>query len=344
MLAMAQRCAIIAPMSPVSPLLLIFIATALGFDFLNGFRDSANIVSTVIASRAMGQRRTLLLIAAAEFAGPFLFGVAVATTIGREVVQPHASTIAVALAALLAASSWNLITWFLGIPSSSSHALVGGLIGAAVLGYGIDAVQIHGLTKVGAALLLSPLLGLMGGYLLMKLVLFLAQGASPRINRFFRKAQMFTAVGLALSHGANGAQKTMGIITMGLLAAGVLSQFEVPLWVIAASAGAVALGTGTGGWRIIRTLGGKFYKIRPVHGFTAQVTSAAVILGAALLGGPVSTTQVVSSAILGVGSAERLSKVRWGVARNILIAWLLTVPASALLAALAYLAVRHVAL
>jgi len=344
MLAMAQRCAIIAPMSPVSPLLLIFIATALGFDFLNGFRDSANIVSTVIASRAMGPRRTLLLVAAAEFAGPFLFGAAVATTIGREVVQPHASTIPVVLAALLAASSWNLITWFLGIPSSSSHALVGGLIGAAVLGYGIDAVQIHGLTKVGAALLLSPLLGLMGGYLLMKVVLFLARGASPRINRLFRKAQMFTVLGLALSYGANGAQKTMGIITMGLLAARVLSQFKVPLWVIAASAGAIALGTGIGGWRIIHTLGGKFYKIRPVHGFTAQVTSAVVVLGAALLGGPVSTTQVVSSAILGVGSAERLSKVRWGVARNILIAWLLTVPVSALLAALAYLAVRHVAL
>jgi len=176
----------------------------------------------------------------------------------------------------------------------------------------------------------------------MKLVLFLARGASPRINRFFKQAQTFTALALALGHGANDAQKTMGIITMGLMGAGVMRQFHVPVWVIAASAGAISLGTATGGWRIIRTLGGKFYKIRPVHGFTTQIASAVVILGAALLGGPVSTTQVVSSAILGVGSAERLSKVRWRVAGQILTAWMLTIPASGLLAALAYLVIRHI--
>jgi PiT family inorganic phosphate transporter len=183
---------------------------------------------------------------------------------------------------------------------------------------------------------------LIAGYVLMKLVLFLARGFSPRINRFFKQIQTLTALGLALSHGANDAQKTMGIITMGLVGAGVLGEFHVPLWVVAASAGAISLGTSLGGWRIIRTLGGKFYKIRPVHGFTTQVTSAAVILGAALLGGPVSTTQVVSSAILGIGSAERVNKVRWGVAGNIVTAWLLTIPASGLLAALIYLVVRHV--
>jgi PiT family inorganic phosphate transporter len=290
----------------------------------------------------MGPRRALMLSAAAHFAGPFLFGVAVATTIGHNVVQPYANTMPVVLAALVAAIVWNLITWFLGIPSSSSHALVGGLVGATVAGYGIDAVQLSGLVTIIAALLLSPPIGLLGGYILMKLVLFLARGASPRINWFFKRAQTFTALGLALSHGANDAQKTMGIITMGLVGAGVLQEFHVPLWVVAASAGAISLGTSMGGWRIIRTLGGKFYKIRPVHGFTAQLTSAAVILGAALLGGPVSTTQVVSSAILGVGSAERLSKVRWGVAGSIVTAWLLTIPASGLLAALTHMALRNV--
>ena len=326
----------------MSPLLTIFIAIALAFDFLNGFHGSANIVATMISSRAMGPRRALLLSAVAYFAAPFLFGVAVATTIGHEVVQPYAATMAVVLAALLAAIIWNLTTWLLSIPSSSSHALIGGLVGATIVGYGIDAVQLHGLLKIIATLLLSPLVGLVGGYVLMKTVLFLARGASPRINWFFKSAQTFSALALALSHGTNDAQKTMGLITMGLVGAGALTQFQVPLWVIAASAGAISLGTATGGWRIIRTLGGKFYKIRPVHGFTAQLTSAVVILGAALLGGPVSTTQVVSSAILGVGSAERLSKVRWGVAGNILIAWVLTIPASGLLAALAYLVVRRI--
>jgi len=326
----------------MSPVLIAFISIALTFDFLNGFHDSANIVATMIASHAMSPRRALMLSATAHLAGPFLFGVAVATTIGHEVVQPYASTMTVVLAALLASIVWNLITWFLGIPSSSSHALVGGLVGATIVGYGVDAIQLHGLTKIVVALLLSPLVGLLGGYALMKFVLFLARGASPRINWFFKRAQTLTALGLALSHGANDAQKTMGIITMGLVGAGALKQFHVPLWVIAASATAISLGTAMGGWRIIRTLGGKFYKIRPVHGFTTQIASAAVILGAALLGGPVSTTQVVSSAILGVGSAERLSKVRWRVAGNIVTAWLLTIPASGLLAALTYVIVRRV--
>ncbi len=324
------------------PLLIAFIVTALAFDFLNGFNDSANIVATMISSRAMSPRYALLLSAAAHFTAPFIFGVAVATTIGHEVVQPYAATMAVVLSALLAAIVWDVITWLLGIPSSSSHALVGGLVGATIVGYGVEAVQLHGLLKIVIALLLAPPVGLLGGYVLMKLVLFLSRGASPRINQFFKRAQTFTALALALSHGTNDAQKTMGIITMGLVGAGVLTQFHVPLWVIAACAGSISLGTALGGWRIIRTLGGRFYKIRPVHGFTTQITSAVVILGAALLGGPVSTTQVVSSAILGVGSAERVNKVRWKVAGNILTTWVLTLPAAGLLAALAYLVVRHV--
>lgn len=325
----------------MSPVLIGFIVTALAFDFLNGFNDSANIVATMISSRAMSPRRALLLSAAAHFVAPFIFGVAVATTIGHDVLQPYASTMAVVMSALLAAIVWNLITWSLGIPSSSSHALVGGLVGAAIVGYGVEAVQLGGLLKVVIALLLAPPLGLLGGYISMKLVLFLARGSSPRINSFFKRAQTFTALALALGHGTNDAQKTMGIITMGLVGAGALTQFQVPVWVIAASAGAIALGTAMGGWRIIRTLGGKFYKVRPVHGFTSQATSAAVILGAALMGGPVSTTQVVSSAILGVGAGERVSKVRWKVAGNILTAWVLTIPASALLAALAYLVIHR---
>jgi PiT family inorganic phosphate transporter len=238
---------------------------------------------------------------------------------------------------LISAIAWNLFTWFFGIPSSSSHALVGGIVGAVLIESGWDALRMDGLTKVLLALLISPVLGLVIGYIMMKAVLFFARGASPRINWFFKRGQWGTALWLGLSHGTNDAQKTMGIITMALLADGVISRFEVPAWVIALSAGAIALGTALGGWRLIRTLGGKFYKIRPVHGFTSQISSAAVITGAALLGGPVSTTQVVSSAIMGVGSAERVSKVRWGVAGQIAAAWVLTIPATAGAAALVYL-------
>jgi PiT family inorganic phosphate transporter len=309
---------------------------ALVFDFLNGFHDSSNIVATVISSRAMAPRRVLLMTAAAHLVGPFLFGVAVATTIGHEVVQEASVTLPVIEAGLISAIIWNLFTWFFGIPSSSSHALVGGVVGAVWLQSGWDALQVEGLTKVLVALLVSPLLGMIIGYLVMKTVLFLARGASPRINWFFRRGQWGTALWLSVSHGTNDAQKTMGIITMALLADGVISRFVVPTWVIGLSAAAISLGTALGGWRLIRTLGAKFYRIRPVHGFTSQISSATVILGAALLGGPVSTTQVVSSAILGVGSAERVSKVRWGVAGQIVTAWVLTIPATAAVAALVY--------
>ena len=320
----------------LSTAILFTIGLALIFDFLNGLHDSSNIVATVISSRAMAPRRILLITAIAHFVGPFLFGVAVATTIGHEVVRESAVTLPVIEAALIAAIVWNLITWFLGIPSSSSHALVGGIVGAVLICSGWDALRSEGLTKVVAALLISPILGLFMGYLVMKTVLFLARGASPRINWFFKRGQWITAVWLSLSHGTNDAQKTMGIITMALLAEGEIDSFVVPRWVIALSAAAIALGTALGGWRLIKTLGGKFYKIRPVHGFTSQIASASVIMGAALVGGPVSTTQVVSSTIMGVGSAERVSKVRWGVAGQIVTAWVLTIPATAVVAALIY--------
>ena len=320
--------------------LILLILLALIFNFLNGFHDSSNIVATIIFSRAMQPRTALLLTATAEFFGPLIFGVAVAKTIGEGLIQPQEVTNAVILAALIASIFWNLITWYLGIPSSSSHALVGGLIGAISVGAGIGAVQWEGLVKVLVGLFVSPILGLVAGFLFTRLTLFLARNARPSINWFFKRAQIVTGVALALSHGANDAQKTMGIITLGLLVNGTITHFEIPLWVILVSSTAMALGIASGGWRLIRTLGGRFFKIRPVHGFTTQIASAGVILGAALLGGPVSTTQVVSSAILGVGSAERVNKVRWNVAVNIAIAWLLTIPTTALLAALLYLLLR----
>lgn len=320
---------------------VLLIGLALIFDFLNGFHDSSNIVATMIASRALSGRQALAITAVAHFVGPFLFGVAVATTLGNEVLMDSQLKMSVVLSALISAIVWNIITWWIGIPSSSSHALVGGLIGAAIVESGVGVIKWAGLTKVIVALLTSPLIGLLIGYLLMKLVLHLARGATPGINHFFKASQVVTAVALALSHGTNDAQKTMGVITMGLVASGVLTEFHVPIWVIAVSAGAIALGTWTGGWRLIRTLGGKFFKIRPVHGFTTQIASAAVILSAALSGGPVSTTQVVSSAIMGVGSAERVSKVHWGVAGEIVMAWFLTIPVSAVLSAVLGMFLRN---
>jgi len=320
-------------------LLIVIIAIALIFDFLNGLHDSSNIVATMISSRALSPQKALGITAIAEFAGPFLFGVAVATTIGSEGVDPAAISSAVIIAALSSAILWNLITWYFGWPSSTSHALIGGLIGAVAVAEGFDTIHLAGLEKVLIALFLSPVLGLVLGYLVLKAIYFLARGATPSVNTLFKRAQLGTSVALALSHGTNDAQKTMGIIAMAMVTTGYVTKFQVPWWVITLSASAIALGTATGGWRLIRTLGGKFYKIRPVHAFGSQLTSAGIILGAALLGGPVSTTQVVSSAIMGAGSADRVSKVRWTVARDIAVAWVLTIPVSAVLAAGLYLIV-----
>jgi inorganic phosphate transporter, PiT family len=320
----------------VEPLLIIFIAIALLFDYLNGFHDSANVVATVIASRAMSPRMALGMTALANLVGPFLFGVAVATTIGNEVVTSQAVTIPVALAALVSAIIWNLLTWLLGIPSSSSHALLGGFMGAALAGYGLGVIQEEGLIKVLLGLFISPVLGALVGWVVMRIVLKAGEKLSPRVNIFFLRAQWLTAATLGLSHGTNDAQKTMGILTLGLVAFGVLPTFHVPIWVVAASASAIALGTAMGGWRLIKTMGAGFYRIRSTHAFSSQVAGTVVILGAALLGGPVSTTQVVSSTIVGAGAAERMSKVRWGTAMQIVIAWVLTIPATGLLGALGF--------
>ena len=312
----------------MTTVLIIMIILAVIFDFLNGIHDSSNIVATMIASRAFSPRVALGVTAVSHFIAPFIFGVAVATTIGHEVVVAEAITINVLVAALASAIIWNLLTWFLGIPSSSSHALIGGMIGAVGIGAGFDAIELRGLEKILLALFISPIIGLVLGYLFTQLIFFLARGATPKINIFFKRSQIVSAIALSLSHGTNDAQKTMGIITLGLVVSGVIPSFEVPLWVITISASAIALGTALGGWKLIKTLGSKFYKIRPVHGFSSQLTSAFVILGASIVGGPVSTTQVVSSSIMGVGSADRVNMVRWGVAKEIMIAWLVTIPAT----------------
>jgi len=321
--------------------LVVVIILALIFEFLNGMRDSSNIVATMIASRAFHPGTALGLTAIAEFLGPFLFGVTVAKTIGSDIVDSHILTLNALAACLLGAVIWNLITWFFGIPSSSSHALIGGLVGAVFVSGGLGAIKVQGLYKVLIALFTSPFIGFVVGFIVLRIIYFLVQNATPRINELFSRGQFFTAVGLAFSHGTNDAQKTMGVITLGLIIAGQLSEFKVPFWVIFLSASTMALGTALGGWRLIRTLGGKFYKIRPVHSFATQMTSAIVILTASLVGLPVSTTQVVSSAIIGVGASERFGKVRWGVVTDILTAWIITIPASALFSAGIYWLISH---
>lgn len=317
----------------MTSLILIVIVLALAFDFLNGIHDSSNVVATMISSRAISPRLALAMTAVANFFGPFIFGVAVANTIGHEIVAAETISTEVLIAALVSAIFWNLLTWYLGFPSSSSHALIGGFIGAVMMGAGWQAIQMHGLQKILIALFASPIIGYLFGYLVLRLVIILSWNVSPRINSLFKRSQIVTALALALSHGTNDAQKTMGIITLALVTGGYLQVFAVPIWVIILCAVMIALGTAVGGWKLIRTLGGKFYKIRPVDGFASQFASAAVILGASIVGGPVSTTQVVSSAIMGVGAADRLNKVRWGVAQEIATAWLLTIPATALVAA-----------
>lgn len=325
------------------PLLIVLIALAIIFDFLNGVHDSSNIVATMISSRAIPPRLALTMTAIAEFSGPFIFGVAVANTIGHEIVAAEYLNMVVIISALISAILWNIMTWLLGIPSSSSHALIGGIIGSVVIAVGFKAIILSGVIKVLITLFVSPIIGFVAGFLIANLVYALSWKATPKVNGVFKKLQIVTSLGLALSHGTNDAQKTMGIITLGLVISGVIPTFQVPFWVVIVCAAAIATGTSVGGWQLIRTLGSKFYKIRPVHGFASQIASAAVILTASLVGGPVSTTQVVSTSIMGVGSAERLSKVRWGVAGEIASAWLFTIPSTALLAAGIYWLITTIA-
>ena len=320
----------------MSPIIIAIVILALLYAFLNGVNDSSSIVATMISSRALSPRAALGLTAVAEFLGPFIFGIAVAKTIGHGIVLPEAISSSVILAAMLAAVSWNLLTGYLGLPSSSSHALIGGLIGAVSMGAGWRAIQVSGLEKTLIPLFIAPLFGFVIGFIVLRIIIRLSWEASPSINESFRRNQIFTVIALGLSHGSNDAPKAMGVITLALITEKYLNTFIVPTWVILLCALAIAAGTAVGGERLIRTVGGRFYKIEPIDAFSTQLASAIVVMTASLTGGPVSASQVISSAIMGVGTAERPNKVRWKIAQDIGTAWLLTIPATALVAALIY--------
>ena len=320
-------------------LFAIVVVLALSFDFINGFHDSSNAIATVVLTRALSPVQAVLLSAAFNFIGPFLFGTAVAATIGTGILAPAQVTLYIIIAALIGAIFWGLFTWYFGLPSSSSHAIVGGIFGAGVAAYGTGGIHYEGLTKIIVALVVSPFVGLLGGMLVMLLVLWLARKREPdQVNGFFKHLQVLSSSLISLSHGTNDAQKTMGVITVALVAAGYANTFSVPLWVMVASAAALSIGTAFGGWRIIKTMGTQVMALRPVHGFSTEFSSAVTILGASVLGAPVSTTHVVSSSLMGVGAAQGRQHVRWVVVRRILHAWILTIPMTALIAGATYLA------
>jgi PiT family inorganic phosphate transporter len=315
----------------------LIVATALVFDFTNGFHDSANAIATTISTRAMSPRVALAMSAVLNLAGAFLT-TAVAATVGKGIVASGAITLPLVEAALLGAIVWNLTTWRLGLPSSSSHALIGGLIGAMLAAHGASFVLWQSIwRKVVVPAILSPLGGFAVGFAVMLLLYWLFRRWQPaRVNRTFRRAQVVSAAFVSFSHGANDAQKTMGVITLALVAGHYQARFAVPSWVILVSAASIALGTYSGGWRIIRTMGQRIIRLEPINGFAAETASAGILLLASFRGLPVSTTHVVSSAVMGVGTTRNPGAVRWGVAGSILVAWVLTLPASAAMGALAY--------
>lgn len=324
-------------------LLVVVIVLALIFDFINGFHDTANAIATSVSTRALSPQLAIILAASFNFMGAIV-GTAVAKTIGKGIVATDLINMHTLAAAMLAAIIWNLATWYYGFPSSSSHALVGGLVGAAIASGGWDAVIISGfVNKVLVPLVLSPFIGYIIGITLMTIFYWLFGWFKPgKINNVFRRLQIFSACTAAFSHGSNDAQKTMGIIALALFSANVIPEFSVPLWVKIACALAMGAGTASGGWRIIKTMGTKIFKMEPIYGFAADVTSSSVIYGASLLGVPVSTTHVVSSSILGVGSAKRFRAVNWQVALNMVIAWFFTIPLTALVAYVLYFIIRFV--
>ena len=324
-------------------MLIAVLGLAVLFDYINGFHDTANAIATSVSTRALKPQWAIAMSATANFVGA-LTGTAVAKTIGAGLITPQSEGGVVVAAALIGAIAWNLFTWRFGIPSSSSHALIGGLLGASAAAVGFGAWQIDGiLGKVLFPLVTSPVVGFAIGFTLMVVIFNLFRRAHPKtMNDRFRRLQVLSAAYMAFSHGSNDAQKTMGVMTLALVSAGVLTEFKVPLWVIILAAGAISLGTAAGGWRIIRTMGTKVVKLDPVHGFAAETTAATIIFGASTLGMPVSTTHVISSAILGVGSSDRFNAVHWGVARRIGVAWVLTLPASGIVAALSYLVLNPI--
>jgi PiT family inorganic phosphate transporter len=331
-------------MTPAIALVVFIILVALTFDFLNGFHDAANSIATVVSTRVLSPNKAVAWAAFFNFVAAFVLGTHVAKTIGSGMIDLSAVTREVILAGLIGAILWNLITWYYGLPVSSSHALIGGYAGAAIMKVeSFDVILLSGWTKTLLFIVLAPLIGLILGFFLMVAVTWMVRRWRPsRVDRQFRRLQLLSAAAYSLGHGGNDAQKTMGIITGLLVASGLLGKFEVPLWVILLSHAAIALGTLFGGWRIVKTMGSKITKLQPVGGFCAETAGALTLMGATLAGIPVSTTHTITGAIVGVGSTRRLSAVKWGIAGRIVWAWVLTIPISAVIAAAAYLIVSRV--
>jgi inorganic phosphate transporter, PiT family len=330
-------------MSGAVLLVAFIIAVALLFDFINGFHDAANSIATVVSTRVLTPMQAVAWAAFFNFVAAFGFGVQVARTVGKGVVQPAVVDQWVILGALTGAIAWNLITWYYGIPSSSSHALIGGFAGAAVAKAGWGALVPAGLIKIAVFIVLAPVIGMVLGFVLMVATLWIFRGARPsRVDTLFRRLQLLSAAFYSLGHGTNDAQKTMGIIAILLFSSGYLGpEFYVPFWVILAAHAAMAFGTMAGGWRIVKTMGMKLTKLRPVGGFCAETAGAVMLIGTAVGGIPVSTTHTITGSIMGVGAVQRFSAVRWGLAGRIVWAWILTIPLSAALAALTWLILPH---
>ena len=320
---------------------VVIILVALTFDFLNGFHDAANSIATVVSTRVLSPRVAVLWAAFFNFVAAFTFGTAVAQTMGRGLIDLKHVNLYVILAGLAGAIFWDILTWYFGLPVSSSHALMGGYAGAAIAKAGWGVIIPGGWTKTLVFIILSPVIGLLVGGGLMVAVYWIFRNATPqRVDRYFRKLQLLSAAAFSLGHGTNDAQKTMGVIAGVLFTSGLLNHFFVPFWVVLMAHAAIALGTLAGGWRIVKTMGMRITKLRPVGGFCAETAAAASILGNALAGIPVSTTNTIAGGIMGVGSVQRYSAVHWGVAKSILWAWILTIPVSGLAAALCFLGVR----
>ena len=318
-------------------LVLIVIAVALVFDYINGFHDAANSIATVVSTRVLTPGRAVVWAAFFNFAAAFGFGTAVARTVGAGMIDIAVVTHAVILAGLLGAIVWDLITWYYGLPTSSSHALIGGYAGAAVAKAGTGVLILSGWTKTLIFIVLAPAIGLLLGVTLMVSIYWIFRNFAPlRVDKWFRRLQLVSAALYSLGHGANDAQKTMGIIAGALLAGGLIQEFRIDMWVVLSAHAAIALGTLSGGWRIIHTMGQKITRLQPVGGFAAETAGAISLFTATALGVPVSTTHTITGAIVGVGSVRRLSAVRWGIAGRIVWAWILTIPASALIAAVSF--------
>jgi PiT family inorganic phosphate transporter len=321
-------------------LLLAIIVAALVYDFFNGFNDCANAIATTISTRALSPRHAIIMARTLNFVGA-LVNTAVAATIGKGVVDPKYVDLPLILIALIGAIAWTGFASFSGIPVSVTHALIGGLLGAGIVAAGFKIVVMHGIKKILLAMVISPLFGFLGGLVLILILSWLFKNSAPRkVNRHFKRLQILSAAWMAFSHGMNDAQNAMGIITMALVSYGVLATFKVPLWVMLACATAMGLGTSAGGWKVIKTMGSKVFKLQPSHGFSAEASAATVIAGMSLLGIPISTTHVISTAIMGSGSSQKLSAVRWGIVKNIIIAWIVTIPASGVVAALCYALIK----